>query len=157
MTAHGDVQAQRVPRGSTSARALSVLDPTQAPPGQAHGLCLACHAAAARRGRKQRAKFDEEFADKIIETWARYAPKLTGKNVVGRHVYTAYEYVSELPNMRGGDIFMGAFSADQVMYNHFGYRTPIRISTLPAHPPIPVARSPAAPAISRQRHRRISV
>ena len=27
--------------------------------------------------------------------------------------------------MRGGDIFMGAFSADQVMYNHFGYRTPI--------------------------------
>ena len=29
--------------------------------------------------------------------------------------------------MRNGDIFfMGAFTADQVMYNHFGYRTPIR-------------------------------
>ena len=27
--------------------------------------------------------------------------------------------------MRGGDIFMGAFNAEQVMYNHFGYRTPI--------------------------------
>ncbi len=27
--------------------------------------------------------------------------------------------------MRGGDIFMGAFSADQVMYDHFGYRTAI--------------------------------
>jgi len=27
--------------------------------------------------------------------------------------------------MRGGDIFMGAFSAEQVMYNHFGYRSPI--------------------------------
>jgi phytoene dehydrogenase-like protein len=27
--------------------------------------------------------------------------------------------------MRGGDIFMGALSADQVMYNHFGYRTPV--------------------------------
>jgi phytoene dehydrogenase-like protein len=27
--------------------------------------------------------------------------------------------------MRCGDIFMGAFSAEQVMYNHFGYRTPI--------------------------------
>jgi phytoene dehydrogenase-like protein len=28
-------------------------------------------------------------------------------------------------NMRGGDIFMGAFNAEQVMYNHFGYRSPI--------------------------------
>ena len=27
--------------------------------------------------------------------------------------------------MRCGDIFMGAFNAEQVMYNHFGYRTPI--------------------------------
>jgi len=27
--------------------------------------------------------------------------------------------------MRKGDIFMGAFNAEQVMYNHFGYRTPI--------------------------------
>ena len=27
--------------------------------------------------------------------------------------------------MRSGDIFMGAFNADQVMYNHFGYRSPI--------------------------------
>ena len=27
--------------------------------------------------------------------------------------------------MRSGDIFMGAFSADQVMDRHFGYRTPI--------------------------------
>ena len=27
--------------------------------------------------------------------------------------------------MRNGDIFMGSFGADQVMYNHFGYRTPI--------------------------------
>jgi phytoene dehydrogenase-like protein len=27
--------------------------------------------------------------------------------------------------MRSGDIFMGAFNAEQVMYNHFGYRPPI--------------------------------
>jgi hypothetical protein len=27
--------------------------------------------------------------------------------------------------MRTGDIFMGAFNAEQVMHNHFGYRTPI--------------------------------
>jgi hypothetical protein len=27
--------------------------------------------------------------------------------------------------MRTGDIFMGAFNAERVMHNHFGYRTPI--------------------------------
>jgi phytoene dehydrogenase-like protein len=40
-------------------------------------------------------------------------------------VYTAREYGQELINMASGDIFMGAFNAEQVMYNHFGYRTPI--------------------------------
>jgi phytoene dehydrogenase-like protein len=50
---------------------------------------------------------------------------MTSKNIIGQHVYTGREYVAEFPQMRGGDIFMGAFNAEQVMYNHFGYRTPI--------------------------------
>ena len=50
---------------------------------------------------------------------------MTKDNIIGRHAYTAREYVLEMPNMRGGDIFMGAFNAEQVMYNHFGYRTPL--------------------------------
>ena len=45
--------------------------------------------------------------------------------------------------MRGGDIFMGAFNAEQVMYNHFGYRTPI---------PEPLQRRLGRP--SRRRHLR---
>ena len=39
--------------------------------------------------------------------------------------------------MRDGDIFMGAFNAEQVMYNHFGYRTPIPnlyMAGSPCHP-----------------------
>jgi phytoene dehydrogenase-like protein len=39
--------------------------------------------------------------------------------------------------MRQGDIFMGAFNADQVMYNHFGYRTPVPnlyLAGSPCHP-----------------------
>ena len=39
--------------------------------------------------------------------------------------------------MRHGDIFMGAFNADQVMYNHFGYRTPVPnlyVAGSPCHP-----------------------
>ena len=70
-------------------------------------------------------EFKREFADKIIETFARYCPNLTRRNIIGQYVYTAKEYTHELINMRQGDIFMGAFNAEQVMYNHFGYRTPI--------------------------------
>jgi phytoene dehydrogenase-like protein len=50
---------------------------------------------------------------------------MTRKNILAQYAYTGREYVQELVNMRGGDIFMGAFNAEQVMYNHFGYRTPI--------------------------------
>lgn len=69
--------------------------------------------------------FKEEFSDRIEEVYARYCPNMTKDNIIDRYVYTAREYVLELPNMCGGDIFMGAFNADQVMYNHFGYRTPL--------------------------------
>ena len=45
--------------------------------------------------------------------------------IIARYIYTARDYACELINMRSGDIFMGAFNAEQVMYNHFGYRSPI--------------------------------
>jgi phytoene dehydrogenase-like protein len=138
MTAHGDVQAQRVPsRINFGAGALSVLDPSQAPPGK--HTAYAWHVMPyAPNGRPETAReIGDAFADKIIEAWARYAPNLTKANILGRHIYTAYDYVQALPNMHGGDIFMGAFSADQVMYNHFGYRTAIPNLYMvgsPAHP-----------------------
>ncbi len=69
--------------------------------------------------------FKEEFSDRIIEVFSRYCPNMTAKNILGRYVYTGREYVQEMINMRGGDIFMGAFNAEQVMYNHFGYRSPV--------------------------------
>jgi phytoene dehydrogenase-like protein len=138
MDAHGDVGAGRVPRRiNFGAGALSVLDPGQAPAGK--HTAYAWHVMPyAPEGRPEVLReIAAEFSDKIIETWARYAPNVSAKNIAGRYAYTAYEYVRELPNMRGGDIFMGAFSADQVMHNHFGYRTPIPnlyIAGSPAHP-----------------------
>ena len=50
---------------------------------------------------------------------------MTRKNIIAQHVYTAQRIHPDFPEMRGGDIFMGAFNAEQVMYNHFGYRTPV--------------------------------
>ncbi len=62
---------------------------------------------------------------------------MTKRNIIGSHVYTGREYARELVNMRSGDIFMGAFNAEQVMYNHFGYRTPVPglyMAGSPCHP-----------------------
>ena len=125
-SAHQDVQAGRVPKlVQFGSGPLSLLDPTQAPPGKHTTYCWHVMPLNADLGGKSYEAFKEEFSDKIIECFARYCPNMTNKNILGRYIYTGREYVQEITNMRGGDIFMGAFNAEQVMYNHFGYRSPI--------------------------------
>ncbi|MBV8240853.1 MAG: NAD(P)/FAD-dependent oxidoreductase [Hyphomicrobiales bacterium] len=124
--AHRDVQAGRVPKlVQFGSGPLSLLDPTQAPPGKHTTYAWHVMPLNPDLGGRRYDEFEEEFADKIIETWARYCPNMTRRNIIARHIYTARDYACELINMRSGDIFMGAFNADQVMYNHFGYRSPI--------------------------------
>ena len=125
VSAHQDVVAGRVPKiVQFGAGPLSVIDPTQAPPGKHTTYAWHVMPFEPDIGSRDYETFKREFAEEIIDVWARYAPNIRG-NVLGQYVYTAKEYVLELPNMREGDIFMGALSSDQVMYNHFGYRTPI--------------------------------
>jgi len=125
-SAHHDVQAGRVPRiVQFGSGPLSVLDPTQAPPGKHTTYCWHVMPLNPELGGQSYKNFKDDFSDKIIECFARYCPNMTTKNILGRYVYTGREYEQEMINMRGGDIFMGAFNAEQVMYNHFGYRSPI--------------------------------
>jgi phytoene dehydrogenase-like protein len=124
--AHRDVQAGRVPKlVQFGSGPLSLLDPTQAPPGKHTTYAWHVMPLEADLGGRDYDEFEEEFADKIMETWARYCPNMTRRNVIARRIYTARDYACELINMKSGDIFMGAFNAEQVMYNHFGYRSPI--------------------------------
>jgi phytoene dehydrogenase-like protein len=124
--AHRDVQAGRVPKlVQFGSGPLSLLDPTQAPPGKHTTYAWHVMPLKADLGGRNYEEFQEEFADKIMETWARYCPNMTRRNVIARRIYTARDYACELINMKRGDIFMGAFNAEQVMYNHFGYRSPI--------------------------------
>jgi len=124
--AHADVQAGRVPKiVQFGSGPLSLLDPTQAPPGKHTTYCWHVMPLDPDIGGRSYERFKEEFADRIVETFARYCPNMTRENILGRYIYTGREYVQEMINMRGGDIFMGAFNAEQVMYNHFGYRSPI--------------------------------
>ncbi|MGC1680528.1 MAG: NAD(P)/FAD-dependent oxidoreductase [Pseudolabrys sp.] len=125
-SAHQDVLAGRVPKlVQFGSGPLSLLDPTQAPPGKHTTYSWHVMPLNPNLGGQTYDSFKEEFSDKIIECFARYCPNMTKKNILGRYVYTGREYAQELINMRGGDIFMGAFNAEQVMYNHFGYRSPI--------------------------------
>ena len=126
VSAHQDVQAGRVPTiVQFGSGPLSLLDPTQAPPGKHTTYCWHVMPLNPDIGGRSYESWKEEFADRIVECFARYCPNMTSKNILGRYIYTGREYVQEMINMRGGDIFMGAFNAEQVMYNHFGYRSPI--------------------------------
>ncbi|WP_167752900.1 phytoene desaturase family protein [Pusillimonas caeni] len=125
--AHEDVKVNKVPEIiQFGAGPLSVLDPALAPKGK--HVTYAWHVMPHNPdlGGRNFEDFKREFAEKIIDRWAEYCPNMTRDNILGRYVYTSHEYVQELPNMREGDIFMGALSGDQVMDRHFGYRTPIQ-------------------------------
>jgi phytoene dehydrogenase-like protein len=125
-SAFEDVNVGRVPRiVQFGSGPLSLLDPTQAPPGKHTSYAWHVMPLNPDLGGRDHETFKDEFSDAILETWSRYCPNMTAKNVIQRYAYTAQEYTAEFPNMRNGDIFMGAFNAEQVMYNHFGYRTPI--------------------------------
>ena len=113
------------------------LDPTQAPPGKHTTYAWHVMPLDPDLGGRSEEIFSAEFADAIIETWARYCPNMTKKNIIGSCIYTARDYTRELINMREGDIFMGAFNAEQVMYNHFGYRSDVPnlyMAGSPCHP-----------------------
>ena len=136
--AHEDVKAGRIPSVvQFGAGPLTMLDPTQAPAGKHTNY--AWHVMPRELPLTDAAyeSFKQEFAEKIIATWARYCPNMTRRNIIAQYVHTAREYTLELVNMRHGDIFMGAFNAEQVMYNHFGYSTPvpnIYLAGSPCHP-----------------------
>ena len=127
MSVHRVVQEGRLPGPGEiqfGAGAMTVIDPSQAPPGR--HLAYAWHVVpydAERPGVVEDAR--EEFGELIIDKWREYAPNLTDRNILGKATYTPHDYARTFPNMATGDIFMGAFTSDQVMDRHFGYRTPV--------------------------------
>jgi phytoene dehydrogenase-like protein len=126
MQAHREVENGRVPSNvQFGGGALSVLDPTQAPAGR--HTAYAWHVVPYDPAKDPAAvqAENEALADAILDKWRGYAPNMVPDNVLRRYCYSAHDYANEIINMRGGDIFMGELSADQVMHNHFGYRTPI--------------------------------
>ena len=138
MQAHDEVEQGRVPsRTQFGAGALTVIDPKQAPPGRHTAYAWHVVPWAPDGDHENLRAIQPEMTQRIIDRWREYAPNMTPDNILGTYTYTAYEYSQHLINMRGGDIFMGALSGDQVLYNHFGYRTPVPnlyLAGSPCHP-----------------------
>lgn len=126
MEAHAEVQDKRIPhQAQFGAGALTVLDPRQAPKNR--HTAYAWHVVPWDPGNDPAKlhEIKEDVTRGVLDTWRRYAPNMTDRNILKSYTYTAHEYAQELINMKYGDIFMGALSSDQVLYNHIGYRTPL--------------------------------
>jgi phytoene dehydrogenase-like protein len=101
----------------------TVFDPGQAPDGRHTAFMwekvpYAMPANAEQHGRE------------LLEMWERFAPNMTGSNVLHRFVRTPHDTEALLPNMHHGDLLVGSFGNGQVGYNRpFAgagqYRTPI--------------------------------
>ncbi len=76
---------------------LSVLDPTQAPPGKHTTYAWHVMPLDPDIGGRDYETFKQEFAEAILEKWAQYAPNMTRKNIIAQHVYTAREYMQTFP------------------------------------------------------------
>lgn len=136
--AHDHVVDKEMPTPTSfGGGALTLFDDTQAPDGKhtAYAWQVApydIHGDPDNWG-------DEAPAcrDAVLDRWSEYAPNMTEDNVVHSHTYSPRKIQLSVPNMRRGDIFMGAFTEDQTMHNHIGYRTPVNrlfVCGSPAHP-----------------------
>ena len=98
LAAHQDVMAGRVPEiVQFGSGPLSVIDPTQAPPGKHTTYAWHVMPLNPDIGDKDYETFKEEFAERIIEKWAKYAPNMTRKNIIAQHVYTAQRIQPDVP------------------------------------------------------------
>lgn len=94
----------------------SVFDPGQAPPGR-HTAFMWEKLPYRLRGDAGNWDAEKEaHGRRMLELWRRFAPNLDGA-VLDSFTRSALDTERSLPNMREGDLLVGAFSNDQVGFN----------------------------------------
>ena len=91
----------------------TLFDPTQAPPG---GHTAFMWEKLPYRLRGEPGKWDverERHGEAMLELWTQHAPNL-GSDTLGWFARTPLDTERDLPNMREGDLLVGAFSHGQV-------------------------------------------
>ena len=108
----------------------TLFDPDQAPAGK-HTAFMWEKLPYALRGAA--ANWDAEkdsHGRQMLDLWSQFAPNLAGGAVIDSFTRTPLDTERSLPNMRRGDLLVGAFSNDQVGYHRpfpgaGQYRTPV--------------------------------
>ncbi len=111
---------------------LTDLDPMQAPIDVEPGSAVACWECLApyENAAGDWDSLSADYASKILDTWAEYAPNLADARVIRSYVSHPAYIEARLPDMRRGSIKHGAYVTTQMLSNRpnvdcSGYRTPI--------------------------------
>jgi phytoene dehydrogenase-like protein len=97
----------------------TAFDPSQAPAGM-HTAFMWEKLPYRLRGNLDWAGVGEQHGRKMLELWCRHAPNLENA-IIDSFTRTPMDIERSLPNMREGDLLVGAFTNDQV-----GYHRPFR-------------------------------
>jgi len=110
--------------------APTLFDPDQAPAGKHTAfmwekLPYALHGAAKNWDRER-----DSHGEQMLALWSRFAPNLRSGAVIDSFTRSPLDTERSLPNMRCGDLLVGAFSNGQVGYHRpfpgaGQYRTPV--------------------------------
>ena len=109
----------------------SIWDKTRAPEGK-HTILIEDFTAPARLfSARDWGRIKEEFTDRALEEWCKYAPNMTKDNIIGTRIYGPYDVQAGKPDMIEGGWTEGSMFASQLgRYRPTpelsGYRTPIK-------------------------------
>ena len=108
----------------------SVFDHSQAPPGK-HTAFMWEKLPYALRGAAGNWDAEKDLHGRqMLNLWSEFAPNLRGGTVIDSFTRSPLDTERSLPNMRRGDLLVGAFANDQVGYHRpfpgaGQYRTPV--------------------------------
>lgn len=120
------VMTKELPKSnSLGANVMTAIDPTQAPSGQHVATAMAAAPYDLHGDPAAWQDHADEMADHFLETWQTYAPNMTEDNVIASYSTTPQRIARWNPNMSQGRTHLGELNEGQVLWNHFGYRTPI--------------------------------
>jgi phytoene dehydrogenase-like protein len=127
-----EVKANELPKTPRlNAGCNTLFDPTQAPPGYHTGvLWQFVPFNVDDKPGEYWLDIQEEYLDRCLHEWAKYAPNMQGDNILGRYVHSPWHIDRMLINMRGGNFNVGSTMASQAgddrpMPELSGYDTPI--------------------------------
>lgn len=95
----------------------TLFDPGQAPDGKHTAFIWQCVPYHLKDGGSERwDEIKDDYMDRCIDTWRRYAPNLNDKNIIRKMALSPPDIDRKLYNMKDGGLFMGRLIQGQLEY-----------------------------------------